>query len=184
VSMMRRTSTRSPRRSPCLSAAAIYSLLDMHQDAWTANLAARPDEDCPEIVPPAIGWDGAPDWATFDEGKPRCVPGGFRDLTQAVTFSWRAFFRNEEGPGGIGIRTRYARMLGHVAERFAGSTAIAGYDVMNEPGVYSDVELEGLVAMYADAIVEIRAGERRAPSWRAFAYRIFRTLYPLGGGTA
>jgi endoglycosylceramidase len=140
----------------------IYSLLDMHQDAWTANLAARPDEDCPEIFPPAIGWDGAPDWATFDEGKPRCVPGGFRDLTQAVTFSWRAFFRNEEGPGGIGIRTRYARMLGHVAERFAGSTAIAGYDVMNEPGVYSDVELEGLVAMYADAIVEIRAGERRA----------------------
>ena len=140
----------------------IYSMLDMHQDAWTANLAARPDEDCPAIFPPAIGWDGAPDWATFDEGKPRCVPGGFRDLTQAVTSSWMAFFRDQEGPGGVGIRTRYARMWGHVAERFAGSTAVVGYDLMNEPGAYTQEDLEDLVAMYADAIVEIRAGERRA----------------------
>ena len=44
-----------------LEARGIYSLLDMHQDAWTANLAARPDEECPDIFPPAIGWDGAPD---------------------------------------------------------------------------------------------------------------------------
>jgi len=140
----------------------IYSMLDMHQDAWTANLAARPDEDCPEIFPPAIGWDGAPDWATFDEGKPRCVPGGFRDLTQAVTASWSAFFRDQEGPGGVGIRTRYARMWGHVAERFAGTTAVLGYDLMNEPGAYTQEDLQGLVSMYAEAIIEIRAGERRA----------------------
>jgi endoglycosylceramidase len=140
----------------------IYSILDMHQDAWSATLAARPDENCPPFLAPAIGWDGAPAWATFDEGKPRCVPGGFRDLTDAVISSWRAFFRDAEGPGGIGIRTRYARMWGHVAERFARSTAIAGYDLMNEPGAYSDSDLEGLSAMYADALAEIRAGERRA----------------------
>ncbi len=153
-----------------LEARGIYSLLDMHQDAWTANLAARPDEECPDIFPPAIGWDGAPDWATFDQGRPRCVPGGFRDLTGAVTASWTAFFTNQEGPGGIGIRTRYAEMWGHVAERLSGSRAVVGYDLRNEPGAYTDADLEGLVAIYADAIVEIRAGERRAgaPSHIAF----------------
>ena len=90
------------------------------------------------------------------------MPGGFRDLTQAVTASWSAFFRDQEGPGGVGIRTRYARMWGHVAERFAGTTAVLGYDLMNEPGAYTQEDLQGLVSMYADAIIEIRAGERRA----------------------
>ena len=102
----------------------IYSLLDMHQDAWSATLAARPDEDCPPFLPPAIGWDGAPAWATFDEGLPRCVPGGFRDLTAATVASWRAFFGNRADARGVGIRTRYAQMWGHVAQRFASSTAI------------------------------------------------------------
>lgn len=145
-----------------LESHGIYSILDMHQDAWSATLAARPDENCGEFLEDAIGWDGAPAWATFDEGLARCVPGGFRDLTPATVSAWRAFFGNREDALGVGIRTRYAQMWGHVAQRFASSTAIAGYDLMNEPGAYSDEDQAGLVAMYADAIAAIREGERRA----------------------
>ena len=41
----------------------IYTLIDLHQDAWGPTLAAREDENCPEGTTPAFGWDGAPGWA-------------------------------------------------------------------------------------------------------------------------
>ena len=47
-----------------------------------------------------------------------------------------AFWDDAPGPGGVGIRTRYARMVGHVAGRFARSSSVAGYDVMNEPNAF------------------------------------------------
>jgi endoglycosylceramidase len=147
-----------------LQSRGIYTVIDLHQDAWGPTLAARPGEACPRGSQPAFGWDGAPGWATLDGGKPYCVPGAQREFGYAVRESFAAFWRNDPGPGGIGIRTRYAQMLGHVAARFAKHDAVAGYEIMNEPNAIwlFDGQLDALAALYAESIVEIRKGEAEA----------------------
>lgn len=139
----------------------IYTIIDLHQDAWSATLAAREDEDCPDAMTPALGWDGAPAWATLDEGKLRCTSAGIRETSPAVRAAWSAFWQNSPGPDGVGIRTRYAEMLGHIAARFSAHSAIAGYDIMNEPNVFTPTEMTGLSALYEESLREIRAAEDR-----------------------
>jgi endoglycosylceramidase len=145
-----------------LAQRGIYSIIDLHQDAWGATLAARPGEQCPEGQEPAFGWDGAPAWATFDGDNPRCTLAGIREANLAVRAAFVAFWDDAEGPGGLGIRTRYVRMLGEVAARFATEPAVAGYDLMNEPNAFAPVEQVALADMYADALAEIRRREQEA----------------------
>ena len=38
----------------------IYSVIDMHQDAWGKYVASPPGTVCPNGTKPDIGWDGAP----------------------------------------------------------------------------------------------------------------------------
>jgi len=144
-----------------LESHGLYAIIDLHQDAWGPTLAARPGESCRSGSQPAFGWDGAPGWATQDGGKPRCALGGTREFSPAVMAAFQAFWNDAPGPDGIGIRTHYARMLGHVAARFAPRDSVAGYDVMNEPNAFYLIpgQLDALAALYADAVVQIRAGE-------------------------
>lgn len=139
----------------------LYTIIDFHQDAWGATLAAPPDETCAPGSEPAFGWDGAPGWATLDGGASRCV-SGFRELSPAVTTSFEAFWDDAPGPDGVGIRTRYARMVGRVARRFAKERSVAGYDVMNEPNALSPGGVAGLGELYAEVIDEVRSAERAA----------------------
>ena len=143
----------------------VYTIVDFHQDAWGATLAARPGEVCPGDSEPAFGWDGAPGWATLDEGEPRCFTGA-REVNPAVMTAWENFFADAPGPGGVGIQTRYTRMLAHVAERFAGSRAVAGIDVMNEPGAFGAPETAQLGTFYERSLAAIRRGERRGDGFR------------------
>ena len=143
-----------------LSSQGIYTIVDLHQDAWGPALAARPGEACEPPALPAVGWDGAPAWATLDGGAARCVPQGTRELSPAVRTAWQAFFENAAGPGGVGIQTRYLRMLRVVARRFARSTGVAGIDVMNEPNAIGDAQQAALSGFYGRALDQIRAGER------------------------
>lgn len=113
---------------------------------------------CPEGTRPAGGWDGAPEWATFDGGQPRCEAGE-RELVPAVQAAWTAFLDNMEGPGGVGIQTRYVDMFGHVVSRFANDDSVAGYDVMNEPGVFAVGDDAKLSSFYEDALGAMRAAE-------------------------
>ncbi|MEW6272856.1 MAG: cellulase family glycosylhydrolase [Thermodesulfobacteriota bacterium] len=145
-----------------LAERGVYTIVDLHQDAWGATLAARPGEQCPPGQQPAFGWDGAPAWATLDGGAPRCTTAGLRETSPAVVASWDAFWADAPGPGGVGIRTRYVRMLGHVAGRFAREPAVAGYDLMNEPNAFLPGALASLADMYGDALAEIRAAEQAA----------------------
>jgi hypothetical protein len=140
----------------------VRSVIDFHQDAWGPTLAAAPGEVCAPGTQPAFGWDGAPGWATLDDGASRCQPAGIRELTPAVRNAFAAFWADRAGPGDIGVRTRYAAMVGHVAGRFAREAAVAGYDVMNEPNAFGDAELQGLSALYADTFRTVRAAEARA----------------------
>lgn len=150
----------------------IYTVIDLHQDAWGPTLAARPGEICPLGSTAAFGWDGAPGWATLDGGKPYCVDGSQRELGLAVRAAFAAFWKNGPGPGGIGIRTRYARMLGHVAGFFAKHDAVAGYEIMNEPNAFWIIpgQLEALADLYAESIVEIRGAETAASAPRRLVF--------------
>jgi endoglycosylceramidase len=137
----------------------VWSIIDFHQDAWGPSLAARDDETCASEDERAFGWDGAPAWATLDGGAPRCAAGGVRETSAAVRAAFTAFWLNRPGPDGVGVRTRYADMVGHVAARFANESAVAGYDVMNEPNAFGPDELQGLSDLYADTVREVRAAE-------------------------
>lgn len=139
----------------------VYSIIDLHQDAWGPSLAAPRGTVCPAGESPAFGWDGAPAWATFDGGASRCVPAGIRELSPAVRAAFAAFWADAAGPGGVGIRTRYTAMLGHLGERFAREPAVAGYDIMNEPNAFGSAEVAALGDLAGDAVAAIRAGERR-----------------------
>jgi len=151
-----------------LESRGLYAILDLHQDAWGATLAARPGEDCSGTPGPAFGWDGAPGWATFDDGLPHCMGGTQREFAPAVLAAFAAFWEDRVPPGDtVGIRTRYAAMLGHLAARFSTHDAVAGYDVMNEPNAWwfaANDPLASLGTFYGQVLAAIRAAEDGAGS--------------------
>ena len=150
--------TTIARQVRTLQARGVYTILDLHQDAWSATLAARAGEAC-AAGKPALGWDGAPAWATLDGGLPRCYVAN-RELSPAVQQAWSAFFADAGAADGVGIQTRYVAMLRHLARRFAADPAVAGIDVMNEPGAIGAPLQAALGPFYARAVAAIRAGER------------------------
>ena len=122
-----------------LATHGIYSIIDLHQDAWGPTLAARPGEVCPARQEPAsVGTAHRPGRRSTAARRaafrrhPRVQPSGAGRLRRVLD--------DAAGPGGVGIRTRYARMLAHVAECFAAIDAVAGYDLMNEPNAFSAAE--------------------------------------------
>ena len=131
-------------------------VVDAHQDAWGASLAAPAGTACPPGWTPALGWDGAPAWATADGGALRCDPG-VREAVPAVLAAWRAFFADQGG-----VRRRFVAMWGHVARRLHGVGAVVGYDLLNEPGALDPAAQQALSGVYADALAAIR----RAPGPR------------------
>ncbi len=145
-----------------LAERGVYTILDLHQDAWGPTLAAPPDEVCEGNSEPAGGWDGGPEWATFDDGEPRCVSGDQREFVPAVVAAWRNWLDDVEDEEGVGIRTRYVRMFGHLVSRFATNAAVAGYDVMNEPNVFERSDQPILSSFYEDALAAMREAEQAA----------------------
>lgn len=157
----------------------LYTIIDFHQDAWGPSLSAREDENCPEGYYEAVGWDGAPEWATQDNDASRCIEDhpvwGEREFSPAVIQAFLSFWEDREGPGGVGIQTRFHTMLRHVARRFSKFDCVLGYDPMNEPNALSETVATGvapeigeqsaeLEAFYERALEAIREGERLANS--------------------
>jgi endoglycosylceramidase len=97
----------------------IYVFLDMHQDLYGAKYS-----------------DGAPDWATLDEGQPHYTGAVWSDsylISPAVQTAFDNFWKNAPASDGIGIQDHYANLWKHIAERYANNTTVIGYDIMNEP---------------------------------------------------
>ena len=146
----------------------IYTLIDLHQDAWGPTLAAREGENCATGSVPANGWDGAPGWATLTAAAtPRCAPAPDgepnREGSPAVREAWIAFLNNAVGPGDVGLQDRYAAMLEHLAYTLGGLDGVMGYDIVNEPNAFqSDAEYRGLENLYRIATSGLRKGEARA----------------------
>lgn len=136
----------------------VYTLIDLHQDAWGPSLVAPEGTVCEEGRP-AGGWDGAPAWATFDDGQPRCDTG-IRELVPAVRAAWVNFLLNREGPGEVGIRTRYVSMFAHLVKRFGNQSSVVGYGIVNEPNQFLPETREPLSQLYADALKAMREAEQ------------------------
>ncbi len=138
----------------------IYSVIDMHQDAYSATIYTTDPSECPAGTSPAKGWDGAPAWATLTDGLSTCLLSGDRNSSPAVTRAWNNFYDDVDG-----IRTAFADMWAAVAERFAGRPEVAGFDVLNEPEASRPAaQLQPIYDSFlADVIRAIRAAQAGAP---------------------
>lgn len=106
----------------------IVTLIEAHSDIWGAR----------------FGGDGAPEWATIDDGEPN--PGEYRGqiyvnmmANRAVKASFDNFFNNAPGPNGVGLMDSYAHMWKHVAGTLRGTPGLIGYGIINQPSPGSSV---------------------------------------------
>lgn len=147
----------------------LYVVLDMHQDSWGKDVATPRGTSCPPGLGPAVGWDGAPRWATFFDGMSTCRAADTRELSPAVTQAFQNFYLDREG-----IQTELVRTWARIAEAFAAEPAVAGYDLLNEPhpGFLVGPNQSVLLGrFYARAIEAIRVAERGAAG--GFAHPVF-----------
>jgi endoglycosylceramidase len=147
----------------------IYTIIDMHQDAWGPFVATPAGASCPAGSEPSNGWDGAPEWATPDPAEvDSCRPadGEAKPGSDLVVEAWDRFYRDANG-----IQSQLVDVWEHLAGSLADEPSVAGYDLLNEPGhgegptapeggVLS--EFPALGDYYARAIEAIRQGEDAA----------------------
>lgn len=164
----------------------LYVVLDMHQDAWGKYIASPAGTQC-GFFESAIGWDGAPDWATFTDNQSTCRFPGLRELSPAVATAFQHFWQNRDG-----IQDALVATWAKLASRYAAEPAIAGYDLLNEPNFGVTVGLSQTLLMgnfYSKATRAIRRAEAAVPGgfshivffepaaeWSAFGI----TLWPIG----
>lgn len=122
-----------------LHEAGLAVVLDGHQDLYSQRFG-----------------NGAPDWATLTDRpfEPTALWSDAYLASPAVHEALDAFWADAPGPGGIGIRERFVRMWGMLAERFGDHPAVIGYDVLNEPtpGSASAEIFGGILAAAAELI--------------------------------
>ncbi|NNH73643.1 cellulase family glycosylhydrolase [Nocardia uniformis] len=147
----------------------IYVLLDMHQDAWGPAVHTPDDITCPPLTEPAVGWDGAPAWATALVGTAATCRIGKRELSVAVQTSFQNFYLDIDG-----IQTELVRTWAAVAARFADDPTVVGYDLLNEPnpGLLPGINDYLLLGdYYRRAIRAIRDAEQTTPG--GFGHIVF-----------
>lgn len=144
----------------------IYSVIDMHQDAYTAFLSTEDPSDCAAGTTPAKGWDGAPKWAVLSDGLSTCLAGSDRNSSPAVNRAWNNFYDDTDG-----IRSAFAAMWGKVAAHFAGQPEVAGFDLLNEPE--TSLPQAELSPKYQALLVDVITAIRKAESSASFDHIIF-----------
>lgn len=120
----------------------LYIFLDMHQDLYGSKFS-----------------DGAPAWATIDEGKPHQQGAIWSDsylISQAVQTAFDNFWKNAPAPDGTGLQDHYANLWKYIAHRYADNTTVIGYDIMNEPFMGSSAQtvMPLILGSYAKIIAE------------------------------
>lgn len=136
-----------------------YVLLDMHQDAWSPFVNTPDGVTCPPGTTRAVGWDGAPKWATSLVGTVATCTAGIREVSAAAQLSFSRFYANVGG-----LQDHLNNVWRAVAKRFAGEAAVAGYDLLNEPnpGMTPGVnDYATLGLFYRRAIDAIRSVDKR-----------------------
>jgi endoglycosylceramidase len=137
----------------------IYSILDMHQDAWGT----------------AFGGEGAPAWATLTNGATNgTTTFPYNEFfNPAETQAWDSFWGNDAASNGIGLEDNYSQMVEYLANAFNGNSDVAGIEIMNEPDpgsqllptVLGNSYFEGkeLTPFYDQAATAIRAVDPSTP---------------------
>jgi endoglycosylceramidase len=149
-----------------LAERGIYTVIDMHQDAYSASISTTDPSSCPSGTTPAKGWDGAPAWATITDGLSTCLTGSDRNSSPAVNRAWNHFYDDTDG-----IRTRFAAAWGAVADRFEGRPEVAGFDVLNEPETSRPAD--ELKPRYEDLLVDVIGAIRSAQDDAPFDHIVF-----------
>ncbi|MFC7484800.1 glycoside hydrolase family 5 protein [Luedemannella flava] len=137
----------------------IYTVLDMHQDTYSKYVTATPGTTCRSGAEPEFGNDGAPQWATLTNGAKGCGFMG-RDLSPNVQQAFTNLYADTDDLGA-----EFARAWGVLATEFAADTAVAGYDLLNEPGPGNAPGITSgvlLGRLYQQIITSIRAAEAGA----------------------
>lgn len=139
----------------------LFVVVDMHQDAWGPTIGTPTSETCLPAFEPALGWDGAPAWATITDGLPTCAGAGVRELSLAVAQAWTNFYLNRDG-----IQDRLVATWGRLAGALATEPNVVGWDLLNEPNPGSITiglsELLLLGGFHDRALDAIRAAETAA----------------------
>jgi len=115
--------------------AGIYTVIDMHQDAWSKYVFTAPGEICPppfDTVAGAHEADGAPAWASTHL-TPACMLDGIREIDPAVEEDFQKFWIDAPGSDGIGLQEHFSSVVLALVQRFQGEPAVAGYELFNEP---------------------------------------------------
>ncbi len=121
----------------------LFVILDMHQDLFSLKYS-----------------DGAPIWATLDEGKPHTEGAIWSDaymLSEAVQTAFDNFWANKPAPDGVGVQDHYANLWKHIAQRYANNPTVIGYDIMNEPfpGTAAQHAMPAMLEAYAKVIYSL-----------------------------
>jgi endoglycosylceramidase len=146
-------------------AAGIYTVIDMHQDAWSKYVFTAPGVTCPppfDNVAGAHEADGAPQWAS-KHLTPACMLEGIREIDAAVEEDFTRFWLNLPGPDGVGLQDHYAKVVLALAQRFHDEPAVAGYELFNEPlpgleVVPELVDLTSTFPFYGKVVRTVTAG--------------------------
>jgi endoglycosylceramidase len=115
-----------------LKAEGIFTVLDLHQDAWSKYVSSSPSDPCAGPFQAVHGFDGAPRWASA-HASPACAVNGVRELDPAVAEDFQRLYDDDAAPDGAGLQEHYAQVLVALARRFADEPAVAGYEILNEP---------------------------------------------------
>lgn len=111
---------RIARTARILADAGIWTLLDFHQDLYNERFQG----------------EGAPDWAIRDGGLPAVPQLGFPlnyFVMPGLNAAFDNFWRNADGPAGVGLQDRYAKAWAHTTAYFRGVPNVLGVDLFNEP---------------------------------------------------
>ncbi len=149
-----------------LRAQGIYSVIDMHQDAWSKYLYTAPGQSCPPPLSPVTGAheaDGAPAWASTHVTAVCSLAA--REVDAAVQEDFQRFWSDVPGPDGVGLQEHFASAVLALARRFVADPAVAGYDLFNEPspGYLAPPAMDSaeVFPFYAKVIRTVRASVPR-----------------------
>jgi endoglycosylceramidase len=156
----------------------LYTVIDFHQDAYGKYIATPDGTACPPGTEAAIGWDGAPEWATLTDDESTCRPVGYREGAPAVQTAFRNLYENTDG-----IRDALVATVAQVAGEFADEPAVAGYDLLNEPNMVlpADESSGRYSELVGGLVTAIRTAEDVAGGFRHLLFVEPLVLFPLPG---
>lgn len=119
----------------------IWLVLDMHQNLYGRKFS-----------------DGAPQWATLDDGLSHQSGNVWSDsylISPAVQRAFDNFWNNKPASDGKGVQDHYLEVWRVLAERYKDAPSVAGFDIMNEPfmGVEAQDVFRDLLKGYAEGTV-------------------------------